>query len=77
MHKAGRIKPLDPLTRPSAPLFHPILQQWPEHFQFNGCQIEGLTAVGRATIEASNPNHPRRQHIRKVEEAFGLLPPPR
>ena len=42
---------------------------------FNGYQIEGLTAVGRATVDALNMNHPRRQHIREIEEAFGLHPP--
>ncbi len=75
LHKAGRITALDPMTGQSVQSFHPILQQWPEHFRFSGYQIEGLNAVGRATIEALNLNHPRRQRIREVEEAFGLFPP--
>jgi hypothetical protein len=37
--------------------------------------IEGLTAVGRATVDALNMNHSRRQRIREVEKAFGLYPP--
>jgi hypothetical protein len=38
---------------------------------------QDLTPVGRATIEALNLNHPRRQRIREVEETFGLyLPAP-
>lgn len=75
LHKAGRITAIDPATGAVARLFHPILQLWSEHFLFKGYQIEGLTAAGRATVEALNLNHSRRQRIREVEEAFGLYPP--
>jgi hypothetical protein len=75
LHKASRITAIDPVTGEYVQLFHPILQPWSEHFRFSGYQIEGLTAVGRATIEALNLNHSRRQRIREVEEAFGLYPP--
>jgi hypothetical protein len=44
-------------------------------FRFKGYRIEGLTAAGRATVEALNLNHSRRQRIREVEEAFGLYTP--
>jgi hypothetical protein len=76
LHKASRIKAIDPATGESVQLFHPILQRWSEHFRFARYQIEGLTPVGRATNEVLNLNHPRRQRIREVEEAFGLYPPP-
>jgi hypothetical protein len=75
LDKAGRITEIDPATGEYVRLFHPILQLWSEHFRFNGYQIEGLTAVGRASVEALNVNHSRRQRIREVEEAFGLYPP--
>ena len=75
LHKGSRITALDPFTGQSVPLFHPILQEWSAHFRLSGYQIEGLNAVARATIEALNLNHPRRQRIREVEEAFGLFPP--
>jgi hypothetical protein len=75
LHKAGKISAIDPLTGALAPLFHPNLQIWPEHFQLDGHQVNGLTAEGRATVEALGLNHPRRQRIREVEEAFGLYPP--
>jgi hypothetical protein len=75
LHKASRTTAIDPATGEDVPLFHPILQLWSEHFRFNGYQIEGLTDVGRATIEALNVNHSRRQRIREVEELFGLYPP--
>jgi len=75
LHKAGRTTAIDPATGEEVRLFHPLRQPWPEHFRFKGYQIEGLTAVGRATVHALNLNHPRRQRIREVEEAFGLYPP--
>jgi hypothetical protein len=74
LHKAGRINAIDPTTGEEVRLFHPLRQPWPEHFRFEGYQIEGLTAVGRATEEVLNLNHFRRQRIREVEEAFGLYP---
>jgi len=75
LHKGSRITAIDPATGEDARLFHPIQQLWPEHFRFNGYQIEGLTGAGRATVEALNLNHSRRQRIREVEKAFGLYPP--
>ena len=41
----------------------------------HGYQVEGLTEVGRATVDALHLNHSRRQRIREVEQAFGLYPP--
>jgi len=75
LHKASRITAIDPVTGEDARLFHPIRQLWSEHFQFKSYQIEGLTAVGRATVDLLDLNHSRRQRIREVEEAFGLYPP--
>jgi hypothetical protein len=75
LHKASRIAAIDPVTGESVRLFHPILQRWSEHFGFKGYRIEGLTAEGRATVEALNLNHSRRQRIREVEATFGLFPP--
>jgi len=75
LHKASRITAIDPETGEVTQLFHPIKQLWSEHFRFKGYQMEGLTAVGRATVAALNLNRSRRQRIREVEEAFGLYPP--
>jgi hypothetical protein len=75
LHKASRITAIDPATGEDVPLFHPVRQLWSEHFRFEGYQIKGLTAVGHAAVETPNLNHPRRQRIREVEDAFGLYPP--
>ena len=74
LHKASRITAIDPATGEEVLLFHPIRQLWSEHFRFEGYQIAGLTAVGRATVDTLNLNHSRRQRIRQVEEIFGLFP---
>jgi len=75
LHKGSRITAIDPATGQDVRLFHPIRQLWSDHFRLKGYQIEGLTAVGRATVDALNLNHSRRQRIREVEEAFGLHRP--
>ena len=75
LHKASRVEAVDPATGNWVPLFHPVWQAWTEHFRFKGYEIEGLTAVGRATVVALDLNRQRRQLIREVEKAFGLFPP--
>src|SRR3954452_13123040 len=47
---AGR----DPATGDIERLFDPRHQEWPEHFEFRGPVIVGLTAIGRATVEVLN-----------------------
>lgn len=74
LRKADRTTAVDPLTGEQLPLFHPVRQRW-EHFRFKGYEVEGRTAVGRATVAMLDLNHFRRQRIRQVEEAFGLYPP--
>src|SRR3954454_1075304 len=36
LHKADRLVAVDPVTRASATLFHPLQQVWSDHFQFRG-----------------------------------------
>ena len=75
LHKADRTMARDPESGASVPLFHPVRQEWSEHFRFNGDQIEGLTPVGRATVAVLDLNHWCRRLIRVAEERFGLFPP--
>ncbi len=48
---------------------------WSEHFRFDGNWVQGLTAIGRATVEALDLNHERRRRIRAAEKQLGLCPP--
>lgn len=75
LHKAGRTEAIDLATGKTVQLFQPLTQRWPEHFRIEGYQIQGLTDVGRATVQTLDMNHSRRQRIRQVEELFGLYPP--
>jgi hypothetical protein len=52
--KADLIAAVDPATGQTVTLFHPRNQNWFEHFRWtpDGLRIEGLTAIGRATVTA-------------------------
>jgi hypothetical protein len=55
-------------------LFHPRRQKWPEHFQWSadGARILGLTATGRATIEALQMNNDLIVNLRLLWVVLGL-----
>lgn len=76
LHKSARQVASDPETGSDAPLFHPRLQQWSEHFRWEGVHIVGLTPTGRATVAALQMNRPVILAIR-VEEMFFQRHPPK
>ncbi len=49
----------DPETGETASLFNPRAQRWSAHFRWDesGTLVEGVTAVGRATVSALKLNH--------------------
>src|ERR1700687_5468642 len=49
---------LDPDTGRRVLLFNPRGQAWIRHFCWNGIQVVGTTATGRATISALEMNRP-------------------
>lgn len=57
---------LDPKTTMTAPLFHPRRQRWNRHFRWSedGFFLEGLTRIGRATIERLALNNWRQVQAR-------------
>jgi HNH endonuclease len=57
-------------------VFNPRQQAWEKHFVWNDLQIIGLTATGRATIEALDLNRPNMLIIRAEEKFLGRHPPP-
>ena len=72
--KADRVESLDGETGASVALFNPRLDNWPDHFQWEGYEIAARTAVGRVTLLLLDLNRPRRVLIRRAEELFGLFP---
>jgi hypothetical protein len=53
-YKGDKTIAIDPETGQTAPLFHPRIQVWVEHFCWSkdGLQIIGQTPTGRATVAA-------------------------
>jgi hypothetical protein len=66
--KGAKTEAVDPLSQQVVGLFHPRQQAWPEHFTWvdEGIQINGLTAIGRATVEALRLNNPYIVEARKI-----------
>jgi hypothetical protein len=56
----------DTATETAVALFNPRRQRWSRHFRWSakGLYLEGLTKVGRATIERSALNHWRQVQAR-------------
>lgn len=76
LHKSSRVSLLDPVTGGSVPIFNLRSDCWSDHFAWDGERLVGLTALGRALVEAFDLNHPRRRMIREAEAGFDLFPPP-
>jgi 5-methylcytosine-specific restriction endonuclease McrA len=76
-YKHDRTQAANPETRRWAKLFNPRRQQWKRHFQWseNGTLCIGKTAVGKATIQALQINHPAIVRARKNWVLVGWHPP--
>jgi 5-methylcytosine-specific restriction endonuclease McrA len=76
-HKQAKISAIDPETKEEVGLFHPRLQHWHDHFAWNeaGVEIIGLTAIGRATIDALRLNHTLVVGARSIWIRAGYHPP--
>lgn len=68
LRKAARTAAIDPDTGHEAPLFHPRVHVWSEHFRAAASgEILGLTAIGRAAITALAMNRLIAVAIRREE----------
>lgn len=75
LRKAARKTVTDPETGETVPIFHPRQQNWQEHFRWNNVEVIGLTAIGRATINALAINRAIMLAIRTEEQLLGRHPP--
>ncbi len=66
--KSSKTSGLDPDNGQTAPLFHPRQQQWHDHFIWNEAftLMIGITATGRATINALRLNRPGVVNLRRI-----------
>ena len=67
----------DPITEDEFPLFHPRLNKWITHFEWNEdfSEILGLTSTGRATINTLKMNRPNLINLRFALYIIGYHPP--
>lgn len=76
-HKYNKVEASDPVSLKIVPLFNPRQHQWSDHFawddEFTG--MIGLTATGRATVDALKMNRPGVVNIRTVLVLAGKHPP--
>lgn len=75
LRKGARQTVEDAETGEVVPIFNPRRQVWKEHFRWDGVRVVGLTATGRATIDALNMNRAIMLAIRSEEELLGRHPP--
>ena len=75
--KSDLIAAIDGLTGTRVALFNPRTQRWRDHFAWSpdGALIVGITATGRATVEALNLNHAARVAARRRWVLAGWHPP--
>lgn len=76
-HKATRTETEDPATGIIVALFNPRRQRWRDHFAWGSDHVSvvGLTAIGRATIEALELNREGLVNMRRVLYEIGEHPP--
>ena len=75
--KGPQTSATDPVTGEAAPLFNPRHNSWSAHFRgsADGVRIEGLTPVGRATVEALKLNNELAVEVRRNWVLAGWHPP--
>ncbi len=75
--KSNNLIGIDPQLEIETPLFNPRRDRWYDHFIWSVEQlyIVGLTATGRATVEALAMNRERVIHIRAADRDVGRHPP--
>jgi hypothetical protein len=74
LRKAARESAIDPKSGQEVPLYNPRVDVWSDHFWWDGVRLVGLTATGRATVEALAMNRPLILAIREEEAAVGRPP---
>jgi hypothetical protein len=73
--KGPNLASTDPMDFSVHRLYHPRKDRWSDHFRWEGCQIIGLTPIGRATIRCLAIDDPDRLAIFEELFAAGLFPP--
>ena len=75
-HKAAATQAPDPESGLLVPLFHPRQDSWAEHFRWSqaGFSVEGITPIGRASVQRLQMNRTPSVNLRRILAAFDLHP---
>lgn len=75
-HKGSKTQAIDSMSGEFVALFHPRRQRWIEHFAWSTdfTLVIGLTACGRATVDALNINRSPLINLRRVLRLAGVHP---
>jgi hypothetical protein len=76
-HKSDLTEAIDPQTGLAVPLFNPRHHRWSAHFHWieDGTVVHGVTATGRATVEALKVSHRDIVTVRQLWVSVGWHPP--
>lgn len=74
LHKGPNIAGLDPNSGALTPLFHPRLQNWTDHFEWNHVRLVGKTSCGRTTIHVLAINSSENLELREALLDEGASP---
>ena len=76
-HKAEKVEAFDTGTATIVALFNPRTERWQDHFRWidDGAVVEGVSAIGRATVDALVMNHPEIVAARRLWVLAGWHPP--
>lgn len=76
LKKGAQTSRTDPASGEAVRLFNPRLDEWKEHFTWDGhWRIVGLSPIGRATVIALDLNRIRLVEIRRDLALLGRYPP--
>ena len=56
-------------------LFNPRVDDWDEHFEWNGPELDAKTSIGRVTLYVLGINFPHRIALRRLLIVEGVFPP--
>jgi hypothetical protein len=71
--KGPNIAGLDPETRELTRLFSPRIDDWAEHFRWDGAAIIGITPIGKTTAQVLDLNDADQLELREDLLREGLL----
>jgi hypothetical protein len=76
LHKSDHVAGADPETGATAALFDPRADRWADHFaaDLESGEVQGLTPVGRATVERLRLNDPVQLAARQLWIGLRLFP---